>query len=328
MEGLCVGIARLRHLLGRALFVAFACSAVVGVAASPAFGHGGSTVVQCDQGHSCTLSASTPGQSARSSVAAVKPVSPITVESNQCVSPTDPGQTVACTIAAFGWIGSSGCYYKLDPGFEPPAFDTADQPPAGQTGNYYLVTCFGGPTGTGGGVVWLATSATPAPGPTPAAATLAQQAVSRLALPGFTIDASPALATDQLVGLPTWLWLAAAEWQATTATAAVPGESVTATATPIAVTWNLGDGTTIVCHGPGTPYSVSDEPGQRSPTCGHTFTTSSAGQPDDAFTVTATVSWSVTWVGDGASGTIPDLENTALTTLRVATIESLNTPRQ
>ena len=154
---------------------------------------------------------------------------------------------------------------------------------------------------------------------------MAQQAVSELTLPNPQIDTSPSPGADQLVGLPTWLWLGKAGWQATTATAAVPGESVTATATPASVTWSFGDGTTLVCQGPGTPYTASDSSDAASPTCGHTYASSSAGQPDDAFTVTATVSWSVTWAGGGQAGTVPGLHNTATTALRVADVQSLNT---
>jgi hypothetical protein len=159
----------------------------------------------------------------------------------------------------------------------------------------------------------------------PNPAVLAQQAVSQLTLPGFEISASPATSADQLVGLPTWLWLDQAGWQPTTATAAVPGESVTATATPTSVTWSFGDGTTLTCQGPGTPYSAGDSPQQPSPTCGHTYTTTSANQPDAAFTVTATVSWSVVWAGGGQAGTVPGLQNTATTNLRIADVQSLNT---
>jgi hypothetical protein len=247
--------------------------------------------------------------------------------SNVCPSPTDPRQTVPCTDPVFGWLGSDGCYYKADPSFDPPAWDTADQPPPGETGGYYVVTCTWDTTGsTGGGVVWLETGSAPGPAAPPTPATLAQQAVKHLALPGFAIDTSPSPAADQLVGLPSWLWLAGNDWQPTAATAAVPGESVTAVATPTTVTWSLGDGTMLICDGPGTPYTAGDAPDQASPTCGHTFTTSSAGQPSDAFTVTATVSWSVTWAGGGKTGTVANLETTDTTTLRVAAIESLNTP--
>lgn len=159
----------------------------------------------------------------------------------------------------------------------------------------------------------------------PVPAVLAQQAVSQLAIPKLSISASPSTAADQLVGLPTWLWLDEGDWHPITATAAVPGESVTATATPISVTWSLGDGTTIVCQGPGTPYTAADAPNAPSPTCGHTYATSSAGQPNNAFVVTATVSWTVAWAGGGQTGTVPTLNNAATTALRVADVEALNT---
>ena len=40
------------------------------------------------------------------------------------------------------------------------------------------------------------------------------------------------------------------------------------------------------------------------PDCGHTYRKSSAGQTDDAYTVTATSSWVITWSGAGQTGTI------------------------
>jgi hypothetical protein len=327
VEGIRIGGPSRRYLLSGSLLGPVALTVVLPLSVDPAFGASGSTNVQCgiSGSGSCTLSASTPGQAPGAPVAPqVQPVSATAPGSNECPSPTAPGQTVPCTIPAFGWLGSDGCYYKPDPGFVPPPGDTADEPPPGETGGYYLVTCTGDTTGTGGGIVWLETGTAPGPATPPTLATLALQVVKQLNLPGFAIDASPSPGADQLVGLPSWLWLAGANWQPTTATAAVPGESVTAVATPTTVTWNLGDGTTLVCNGPGTPYEASDAPNQASPTCGHTFAASSAGQPNDAFTVTATISWSVTWAGEGKTGTVPNLDTTATTPMRVAAIESLN----
>ena len=77
------------------------------------------------------------------------------------------------------------------------------------------------------------------------------------------------------------------------------GGSVTATATPVSVTWRPGDGSTVTCHGAGTPYTSADDPAAPSPDCGHTYTRSSAGQPGGAFTATATITWDVAWQGAG-----------------------------
>jgi hypothetical protein len=106
----------------------------------------------------------------------------------------------------------------------------------------------------------------------------------------------------------------------------VPGEAVTATATPVSVTWHPGDGSTVTCHGEGTPYASADSPGSASPDCGHTYTTSSAGQPDGAFKATATITWDITWHGaGGAGGVLPPLFTTAAAAFQVAESQALDT---
>jgi len=136
----------------------------------------------------------------------------------------------------------------------------------------------------------------PAP---PDPAVLAALARQTLGLPSPVIRSSPAQAALQLTNLPTWLWINPAEWVPESKTATVPGESVTATATPVSVTWHPGDGSTVTCQGAGTPYTSADNPGSASPDCGHTYAASSAGQPDGAFQATATITWDVTWQGAG-----------------------------
>ncbi len=161
-----------------------------------------------------------------------------------------------------------------------------------------------------------------APGPVlPDPAALARQAYDQLRLPSPGIRLSPA--GRQLVNLPTWLWLDRAGWGAASATAAVPGESVTATAVPTSVTWVLGDGSTVTCHGPGTSYTSSMNASGGSPDCGHMYLRSSAGQPGAAFAVTATVHWSVTWAGAGQAGTFAGLTTTATVNVPVAESQAL-----
>lgn len=157
------------------------------------------------------------------------------------------------------------------------------------------------------------------PGPSPAA--LAQRAYEQLQLPEPAIEASPS--GDQLVQVPTWLWLE--YWGEVSATASVPGVSVTATAHPESVEWSMGDGTTVECTGPGTPYRAQADPSSPSPDCGHTYHSSSAGQPDEAYPVSVEVRWTVTWVGAGQSGTFPGLTTEATTSFRVEESPALNT---
>jgi hypothetical protein len=153
-------------------------------------------------------------------------------------------------------------------------------------------------------------------------AEIAQLARSQLRLPAPDIVASPA--SDQLVNLPTWLWLSS-EWEPISATASVPGVSVTAIAAPISVTWSMGDGGTVTCHGPGSPFPAGSDPKSASPDCGYTYRTSSAGQRSEAFDVTATVTWTVTWSGAGQGGVFPNMTTAASASFRVAESQAITT---
>ena len=160
----------------------------------------------------------------------------------------------------------------------------------------------------------------------PAPGVLAQLAVKYLRLPDPVIRSSPAPGALQLTRLPVWLWVAANVWQPQSKTAQVPGESVTATATPVSAAWSMGDGKTVTCKGPGTAYAAGDNPSAASPTCGYTYDQSSAGQPRGAFPVTVTITWDITWQGTGgAGGVLAPLETVAAAEFRVAESQALNT---
>jgi hypothetical protein len=105
----------------------------------------------------------------------------------------------------------------------------------------------------------------------------------------------------------------------------VPGISVTAVATPTSASWSMGDGTDVTCTGPGTPFPAGSDPAASSPDCGHTYHRSSASAPSQQFPATATVHWTVTWSGAGASGTFPDMTTSANAAFRVAEAQALGT---
>jgi len=151
---------------------------------------------------------------------------------------------------------------------------------------------------------------------------LARMARKQLRLPTPIIAVNPV--GEQLVNLPTWLWLSGG-WAPMSATASVADVSVTAVATPRSVSWSMGDGTTLTCTGPGTPFRPSSDPRSASPDCGHTYRSSSASHIGQAFVVSATVHWTVRWSGAGQSGVFPDLTTTSTTALRVAEVQALNT---
>ena len=156
---------------------------------------------------------------------------------------------------------------------------------------------------------------------------LARQASKYLPLPAPIIRTNPATDRDQLVYLEIWLWVERASWGRRTATASVPGLSVTVVATPSTVTWRPGDGTVHVCDGPGTAYDPAHTPDAQQTTCAHTYRSSSLGEPGGRYQMTATITWSVSWTASGAistSGTLPPMARSAQTTLRVVEAETLN----
>ncbi|NMR19229.1 ATP/GTP-binding protein [Cellulomonas fimi] len=152
---------------------------------------------------------------------------------------------------------------------------------------------------------------------------LAARAVDQMQLTGPAIGHTPDPGRTGLVGVPVWLWtgVGPTTWGPNTATASVPGLSVTATAQASEIAWDMGDGTTVRCANPGTPYF---EGGVESPTCQHVYQQSSAGQPDDAYRITATTTWQVTWAGGGASGSLT-VTRASSATVRIGEMQVLIT---
>ena len=119
------------------------------------------------------------------------------------------------------------------------------------------------------------------------------------------------------MGLPTWMWAqdaAGSSWGPVTRTVTAGAYSVTATAKVAKVVWAMGDGSTVVCRTPGTPYEDRFGASQ-SPDCGHQYT------KQGRYTVRATSHWSVAWAGIGQSGTIPlTLADSAVITMGEAQV--------
>ena len=232
-----------------------------------------------------------------------------------------PAGMVPCYDPAFGWFSEAdGCYYQR----------ASPQPDGGDPvwdGHYpdgavYLAVCLGTP-GTGGGFVWWPE---PPPGYGGASATpaqLANEAVRQMELRGPDVGIVPEPGKTGLVGLPVWMWtrVSPQTWGPNSATAAVPGVSVSATARAERITWSMGDGHSVVCDNPGTPYE--DRFGaQSSPTCGHTYTRTSAREPGESYTVTATTTWRVVWAGGGQRGEL-ELDRSSTVALRIGELQVL-----
>ncbi|GAB2522281.1 hypothetical protein [Nocardiopsis aegyptia] len=146
--------------------------------------------------------------------------------------------------------------------------------------------------------------------------TLIQESIASFDLPAPRIGTSPDPDGLVLVHTPVWLWVEEEDWDDAVATAEVPGWSLSITASPSGTRWTMGDGTEIVCDGPGTPYDPDvHDPDAESPDCGHVYTRASHGQDDGAYAVTAAINWEVSWeFSDGTNGTL----DTAATSSEVA----------
>jgi hypothetical protein len=247
-----------------------------------------------------------------------------------CLSAQSPGHPDANTQIATptGSAKYIACSYRPLPANEVADLETVSPHP-GQHGGWFYHPCQGGDGRTmrqWQGPVWLAF---PAAGPAPLIdpGALAQEAYRLLPIPFPELGTNPPASRPQLVHLATWLWVDHSTWGARTATVSVPGESVTATATPRQVFWSMGDGHTVFCDGAGTPYPADRSPTDRQPTCMHTYERSSASEPGHTFAVRATVTWLVTWNAVGvapASGQLPRLQRTAQLGLTVGEAQALN----
>ncbi|TDC48795.1 hypothetical protein E1212_20120 [Jiangella ureilytica] len=183
------------------------------------------------------------------------------------------------------------------------------------------------------GLMWLAEGPWEQPVIVVDPEVVAQQILDGMSFEALEVGLAPRpLETDPqsmgLVGAPVWMWVTNAgptTWGPVQEAATVGGVSVTVTAEVENVTWDMGDGHTVTCAEPGDPYrpSLGVRP---SPTCGHSYTQTSAGQPGTAYTVTATANWTATWTAStGAEGTLEPPEPTAVARVRIGERQVIET---
>jgi hypothetical protein len=217
------------------------------------------------------------------------------------------GQVMPCHDPALGWLDHDGCYRS-------PA------PEVGPGAHWWKRWCYDAANDTFYSGGWTWSQSPPASAQHPV-----QRAIDRLTIPPPAIAASPALTSPQLVHVPVWWWIEPGWWNTRTATASIPALTITARATPTHVTWYPGDGTSLTCTGPGTPWTANRDPAEPSPTCGHTYTTSSRTSPGGAYTLRAVVTWQVSWSGGGMNGTIPAITTSSTTQITVTELRSVVT---
>lgn len=128
------------------------------------------------------------------------------------------------------------------------------------------------------------------------------------------------------VGAPVYMWTARgpATFGPQTLTGSAGGITITATARVDRIVWSMGDGASVTCRTPGTPYE--DRYGfTPSPDCGHRYTRTSAGKPGNAYPIAATSFWVVDWTGPGGSAGRITLDLTSRTSIQVGELQALVT---
>ena len=154
-----------------------------------------------------------------------------------------------------------------------------------------------------------------------AAERAAELAIERLELADPVIVLNPPGA--QLVGVPTWLHLDT-PWGPQQASASVAGVTSTVTATPTTVTWDLGDGTHLTCHGPGTAFDPTRPAATQHPDCTHTYTQPSHTRPGGTYPLSATITYRASWqASTGTGGDLGTLTRTSATTTTVHEAQAL-----
>ncbi|MGW4559355.1 ATP/GTP-binding protein [Streptomyces sp. NPDC004365] len=197
-------------------------------------------------------------------------------------------------------------YTKVDQ--EPPAGHPVWKGKDPKKNDLYFRSCSDGGQDNPAAFVVVPTGQPPAPEVDPQE--LAQRAVDSMSLLGPAIS-SPRAAGKYTVGVPMWMWVhqTATTYGPNTATASAGGVTVTAIARVSKIVWSMGDGTSVTCSGPGTPYTPSQGMAQ-SPTCGHMYSKTSAGAQNSKFPVTATSTWTINWQGGGQAGQLTEVRQT------------------
>ncbi|MEU2770990.1 ATP/GTP-binding protein [Streptomyces diastaticus] len=214
------------------------------------------------------------------------------------------GEKVPCSSKLGTFNDVDKCYWRaLDPQPTDPArYEHASRVPEGwkpgDPGKLYNVTCPGPERQLMGGLTFSEEGPQlPAVDPE----VLAREAMEKLTLRPPSI-ASPRGDGKYLVGMPMWMWVdrSASTWGPTSESASAGSVTVTATATVDRLVWKMGDGSTVTCNDPGTPYTA-DQGMKMSPTCGHRY------EKPGSHSVEVTAHWNVDWEvtsGGADSGTL------------------------
>jgi hypothetical protein len=220
------------------------------------------------------------------------------------------GKAIPCSLNGLAWFSNHTCYAGP---VTPPAPSSDPFWPAGEgpdTGDQYHCQLQGDGTPFPDAALIFFVADGEAPAVLIDPAVLAQRAMDQMRLATPAIHTAPHPPDLTYVGLETWLWMDPGQWDTLELTVTAGATSVTVTAAPVRSTWDLTTGSTT-CPSAGrawadgmTNAAVTD--------CSYTWSETSDGQPQDAFSITATLTYQVDWTCSGAclteAGTLGEVE--------------------
>lgn len=212
-------------------------------------------------------------------------------------STSNSGTAGTGSSAGGGGSGAASCTYTILTNANVTADLERQTPHEPDSGSWHLKYC----DGQYQGPVWFGNGGK-APGARPVdPVALAQEAKNRLPIPTPTITITPP-PDKVLVNANTFLSIDSSQWGQRSATADAGGVTSTVVGVPEKVVWAMGDGQQVTCNGPGTPFNWNVDYFDQHPDCGYVYKRSSAGYPNDAVSVTATLYYHATWSASGAPG--------------------------
>lgn len=117
-----------------------------------------------------------------------------------------------------------------------------------------------------------------------------------LELPRVHARIAPDPSGELVVGIPVHLWLDDPQWEIHDKGMLIDGTQVIIRAVPIAIEWDMGDGTIVTCAGPGVPFDPTRPAADQRDGCTYVYrVTSRDGARDGRFRVVARSVWRLSW---------------------------------
>jgi len=202
------------------------------------------------------------------------------------------GEEVPCSNADGVWWPEQECYARqLDLPMTHPAW-------RGHTdGTLWLCTVNTGPNTGSSQYIWLPPGAG-VPGAAPDPGELAKTAMGQLRLETAQVHTAPQHPARTIVRVENWMWVPESQWATLTKTVTAGGTSVTVTAEPERILWDMGP-ETKTCYAPGREWRDGMTDAAKT-NCGYAYEVTSHFEPGGVFELSATIQYRVDWVCSGA----------------------------